>query len=602
MNDSFPSQQPSKTLPIPRLRNTTLISKQNNTKTKSDRNSKSCDNCRKRKVRCNANIQMPCSGCEKDGVECRFVSTRKKMGPPSKEYTASLEQRVQILEQLLEEERRKNNKNNDISSTSEVSVQCRTISYDHSDDIILSDMIQQPQQDPLTSTTVFLQPSLSTISSSSPSSTSIIELSQDLIHDRCSHVLNLIQEIPGLTLELAECMIGGCFMVSLYSVTMVINKYEFLTQFYYQYPQPLDKYLFYSVCAVGCHFLPPELKNQNEISTIGRLLRKKAMGAMGHSYRRSNITTVQTLILLATLAPGSESCDGSSTNWLILGAAVRMAQDMDLLYDSNVQYLSKREIQLRRRIAYTLYALDKFFSAACGKPFTIRDDNINVEAPLEYELQPEEGFIINSITNGPLPKLLEEAEKDISETRVIHNELMEMYSLAQTLCRILVLFYGPKSVSSIEFRNELDNLLIEFQTKMETICADKNRAMHRVLYAGVLLLRYQPITAKITSGRNDCEIQLLDLCTMAANNIVEILDTLQLPEIPSITDGLISLATSMILRNCNHTDIKTRSQARKNLKRCVDIYMRDEMGDRSQNAVVLSELVNQMREMDSILM
>ncbi|KAI9246472.1 fungal-specific transcription factor domain-containing protein [Phascolomyces articulosus] len=462
-NTLFPLQQ-QQTLQtvtdIPKIRNASTIRNRNNAKVKRDRNSKSCDNCRKRKVRCNANIQSPCNYCVKDGIECQFLSTRKKMGPPSRRYTDSLEKRVQMLEKLLDEERNNSRNKEVVQSAYNLPIQPSTVTYVNNHNAVFSCPIQYQSSIP----TIFLP-----TASPSLSPASIIELSQDLRDDSRDYIFDLIQEIPGLTLNLTEYMIESCFTGFTHSGSLAINKYEFLTQYYYQYPRPLDKYLFYAVCAVGCHLLPIHLKNQKAIPIMGRLLRKKAMGVMTQSYTRSNITTVETMIILSLLAPGSESSEGSSTSWLILGAAIRMGQDMGLLYDANLENLSRCEIQNRRRIAYALYTLDKFFSAACGKPFVIRDDDFNVELPLLYEIEPDNGFI----ANRPLPRLLEQSERDIREARPIYNEIAQLYSMARTICRILMTFYVPNPIPNSGFGSDLDTNLIEWQTKVETSIADK---------------------------------------------------------------------------------------------------------------------------------
>ena len=61
--------------------------------------------------------------------------------------------------------------------------------------------------------------------------------------------------------------------------------------------------------------------------------------------------------------------------------------------------------------------------------------------------------------------------------------------------------------------------------------------MYRLLYSGALLLRYRPVINEIPSEESSDEIQLLNLCTLAANNIVDALDTLPIPPVPSMTDG-----------------------------------------------------------------
>lgn len=55
-------------------------------KTKRARASKSCDHCRKRKIRCDVEISMPCSKCRASKKECRISQEPKRRGPVSQRY------------------------------------------------------------------------------------------------------------------------------------------------------------------------------------------------------------------------------------------------------------------------------------------------------------------------------------------------------------------------------------------------------------------------------------------------------------------------------------------------------------------------------------
>ncbi|ORY94082.1 hypothetical protein BCR43DRAFT_354982 [Syncephalastrum racemosum] len=50
---------------------------------KRTRAKRSCDFCRKRKSRCDADTSIPCSNCRAWGYTCEFQTVRKKRGPPS---------------------------------------------------------------------------------------------------------------------------------------------------------------------------------------------------------------------------------------------------------------------------------------------------------------------------------------------------------------------------------------------------------------------------------------------------------------------------------------------------------------------------------------
>ncbi|KAJ2960618.1 hypothetical protein NQZ79_g4037 [Umbelopsis isabellina] len=67
---------------------------------KRQRAKRSCDFCRKRKSKCDADVSTPCSNCLSWGFECQFQSKSKKRGPRSP-YVTRLEQRCKELESLL---------------------------------------------------------------------------------------------------------------------------------------------------------------------------------------------------------------------------------------------------------------------------------------------------------------------------------------------------------------------------------------------------------------------------------------------------------------------------------------------------------------------
>ncbi|KAI9486490.1 MAG: fungal-specific transcription factor domain-containing protein, partial [Benjaminiella poitrasii] len=67
---------------------------------KRTRAKRSCDFCRKRKARCDADQSTPCSNCRAWGFKCEFLAVRKKRGPPSV-YVENLEKKCKKMETLL---------------------------------------------------------------------------------------------------------------------------------------------------------------------------------------------------------------------------------------------------------------------------------------------------------------------------------------------------------------------------------------------------------------------------------------------------------------------------------------------------------------------
>ena len=93
----------------------------------------------------------------------------------------------------------------------------------------------------------------------------------------------------------------------------------------------------------------------------------------------SRITTVQALLLLACthFARGAESAA-----WLHSGLAFRMAADLGLFEDGiNLvaqQKMTVEELELRRRVAWAAYVIDKIHSLYQGRPVSIAAANVHV--------------------------------------------------------------------------------------------------------------------------------------------------------------------------------------------------------------------------------
>ncbi|KAI7846731.1 fungal-specific transcription factor domain-containing protein [Circinella umbellata] len=556
------------------------------------KNKRSCDYCRQRKVKCELVLQNQCSHCRKVGIQCQFQVKPKKAGPPKKQYLESLEKQVQELKQLLKEEQ---DKNEQLLSLKTYSMD--TTSHNSSD----SQQEQEQNQHDFLS---------SSIKSSAQINASLLQQQQPIPQLSQQHTelqyttKELIKEIPGLTLELTERLIIK-FFEFIHLNSPVFDRHSFLLQYYFEYPKPLDKHLFYAVCAVGCQYLPRY--DQKSLRTIGRYLRKKAMFIMNKAYKQPCITTVQTLLLVSILTPHSDSEECPSSNWLILGAAIRMAQDLGIQADIHEDNLSPSEIQTRRRLAHALYVFDKISAASTGKPFVVKSEEFHVELPLPYEVAPTEkekeqfhSFLSREFNpHYVLPKLLQKTEKFIQEKQPIFSGSFEAIRLANMIEYVLKLFYIPKtSFSSIPSTRlddkDLDTKLMTWQLNPKAwYTAKDGLAFMRILYDSLLLLRYQPlILANPRIIKNQKEI--LNVCTDAAIRLINRFDVKEGWGLPVLRDCMITQAAAIFLQNCNNENDMIRLQARKNLERCAKLYKRDDIVNRSRNAIILNEIVGQL--------
>ncbi|KAI9272983.1 fungal-specific transcription factor domain-containing protein [Phascolomyces articulosus] len=541
---------------------------------KLDGNRRSCDYCRKRKVRCELVLNNQCSQCRKAGIECKFQIKARKVGPPKKQNLESLQKQVQMLEQLLQEEQRKNSLLLAAAATPTETLDDAFSTTSSADRSAVQEIGLIDHQDD--------------ISSPIPSSIS---------QRKYRRTMELIEDIPELTPELTDRLVNEYFQF-IHLNSAFVDRRGFLLQYYYEYPHPVNEHLFYALCAIGSQYLP-RVNYDALVRRVGRRLREKAMTIMNIAYKKSCITTIQVLIMISILTPHSDNDDGLSTNWLILGAAIRMAQDLGIHTDSNPDNLSESEIQVRRRIAYTLYVLDKISAASTGRPFTLKDEEFDVPLPLPYEVDPTDPHSVEACANGqPIPKLLQDVERDIREKRPIYSGNFESLRLGQMIGYVLSSFYNPKMTASPRIDIEdLDTRLMTWQLNPQACFTAKDGKTYvRILYDSVLLLRYQSQVLAIQKMNNiDMkQMDILNICNSAAVRIIERFEAHHIWGCPFLRDCMIAQAAAFFLQSCNSDDDTVRFQARRNLARCANLYKGDDIANRTKNAIALYELSSQL--------
>ncbi|KAJ7590742.1 fungal-specific transcription factor domain-containing protein [Mycena floridula] len=96
----------------------------------------------------------------------------------------------------------------------------------------------------------------------------------------------------------------------------------------------------------------------------------------------SQVEHVQCLALLAIC---NANWNTLAQSWIKAGQAIRRAQDLGLHRVTRRSSLSDFEKELRRRIWWCVYGLDKVLSIALGRPCGAHDDDCNIEMPTELD-------------------------------------------------------------------------------------------------------------------------------------------------------------------------------------------------------------------------
>jgi hypothetical protein len=94
-----------------------------------------------------------------------------------------------------------------------------------------------------------------------------------------------------------------------------------------------------------------------------------------------SIQNIEAMTLLVVYHLRSASSHGM---WYMIGLAMRTCIDIGLHRKSSELGMDGRTVQLRRRLFWTVYSLERTIAISLGRPFSISDRHIDIELPSEY--------------------------------------------------------------------------------------------------------------------------------------------------------------------------------------------------------------------------
>ncbi|KAH7133822.1 fungal-specific transcription factor domain-containing protein [Dactylonectria macrodidyma] len=122
-------------------------------------------------------------------------------------------------------------------------------------------------------------------------------------------------------------------------------------------------------------------KDPNDVRTAGWRYRERVRELLGGSLDRSDVTTMQALLQMTNslFALGDER----SAAWLYSGLAFRMLSDLGMHVDvTNKHPFSDEDIEIRRRVFWGAFVVDKIQSLYQGRPVSLKDTDALV--PIKF--------------------------------------------------------------------------------------------------------------------------------------------------------------------------------------------------------------------------
>ncbi|RKP08304.1 fungal-specific transcription factor domain-containing protein, partial [Thamnocephalis sphaerospora] len=334
---------------------------------KRSRRTQACDDCRRRKVRCDGN-RPSCTSCLRHGVACHYQETVKKRGPKPG-YIEKLERRLNMMEKMLMP----------LSSSS--------------DDRSPPPINQNPPSRQRSRSSTMDNVNSPTISNNLDwllqmgnwvGTTPIIGAPTNMPLGQLTDMTPTTEPLPmAENPELRDHLVDNFFTYT-QSFGGIVHRNTFLRQIRDGTAPPP---LLYSIMALGVRFSPlPEVRNDPTLR-----------GGMVYIYRAKTmlknmvtIPDVNSVITLHLVGMYLQACGDLAKSWIASGASLRMAQAINLHVLDDESYSAPRGMskhdswvdkETKRRIWWSLFCVDRLAGLASGRPMSIDEQDCNVELP-----------------------------------------------------------------------------------------------------------------------------------------------------------------------------------------------------------------------------
>ncbi|CAD0084064.1 unnamed protein product, partial [Aureobasidium vineae] len=115
-----------------------------------------------------------------------------------------------------------------------------------------------------------------------------------------------------------------------------------------------------------------------------------ALATVQRKLHRSDFATLQTVILLLVAPSHNPLMPDYSTKWSLVGTMVTMSQTLGLQFDPSHWNIPLTEVDLRKRLSWTVEMIDIWHAAALGRSCLIREDDWLVPMPRSTDFSHQE--------------------------------------------------------------------------------------------------------------------------------------------------------------------------------------------------------------------
>ncbi|KAJ5291268.1 hypothetical protein N7478_000519 [Penicillium angulare] len=332
---------------------------------------------------------------------------------------------------------------------------------------------------------------------------------------------------------------------------------------------------------------PEVRRDPNDARTAGWIFRMRVKELLGSALDRSEITTIQALLVMTSslFALGDER----SAAWLYAGTAFRMIIDLGMHVDAtmlrNMRQLSDEDLEIRRRVFWGAFVVDKVQALYQGRPASLQDFDTKVSLSFLDHFEELENW---------QPFAYSDVQSYLGSPAYSVSTFAELCKLSLILNGILNKVYSERS--SNQSPHELLAALATLNTQLHSWQCGlpghlqfSNNATQATppphvlsllsLYNVLLIILHRPFVAEGHLHTTDPSVAVSSFttCTVAANRIIHLLRAYDHAFSIRRAPYLISYATYVAATI--HVRVAAQreggSQAHTSLRTCLDIFQKN---------------------------
>ncbi|KAI9001236.1 fungal-specific transcription factor domain-containing protein [Trametes punicea] len=270
--------------------------------------------------------------------------------------------------------------------------------------------------------------------------------------------------------DLADKLVDAYF-ARFHFLMPVLDKPEFMRRYTYLMDHQNDAAFIRnhtafvaSVCAVfavASRFVDdPRLTKFDNLDDagMGMVYYERALILHHISYPTIQVEHVQCFLLMSSFLC-SVNCLPQA--WLLVGQAVRAAQDIGLHRSPRRLLISPIEKETRRKIWWGVYTLDRMLALALGRPLAIEDADCDVEIPVELD-------------DELLPRYFQGEHMSQGDISLMRGfiELIELYKIAGRVLREVYALDKTKDHLELDKQAELHRSVDALDRRLSKWCED----------------------------------------------------------------------------------------------------------------------------------